>query len=302
MRTVIAALCGLVLLSMPVSIRAWGMDIHRLLTRRALEGLPPELKPFFAVQRDFVSEHAADPDLWRVMALKGELGEEDPNHYLDLDGLDDPPPFKNVPREWKAFVAKYGLDRANRMGRIPWRAEEIYNRLVTTFEDIGKATGSTYAGDNARYLSAVLSHYIEDAHVPFHATTNNDGQLTNQRGIHSRFETELVQRNLTTLALSPVAIRPMGAVRDFMFDTLIESQSLVDAALLADRKAAEGREFYDDGYFAAFRAGAGPIVEKRMSAASSAVASVIVKAWQQAGKPKLPLPVDGPKTPARIRR
>jgi alkylated DNA nucleotide flippase Atl1 len=193
MRTGVALLVGLALCAMPVSMRAWGMDVHRYLTGRAIDGLPPPLKAFYAEQRAFVIEHAADPDLWRVVALRGDLGAEDPNHFIDLD-LVETPPFTAIPREWNAYVAKYGLDKATQMGHLPWRAEEIYNRLVAAFTDVAKGTGPAYAGDNARYLSAVLSHYIEDAHVPFHASANYDGQLTNQRGIHSRFETELVLR------------------------------------------------------------------------------------------------------------
>ena len=299
MRVVAAVCAGVMLLAVPASLRAWGMDVHRFLTRRAIDGLPPDLKPFFAEQRDFIAEHAADPDLWRVVGPKGGLGDEDPNHHLDLDGLNDPPPFKNVPRDWNAFVAKYGIDRANKAGRLPWRAEEIFTKLVSAFQDISKPT-APYAADNARYLAAVLSHYVEDAHVPFHATANYDGQSTNQRGIHARFETDLVLRNLSTLKLAPVTIHPIGNVRDFVFDALIESQSLVEGVLQADQKATAGRESYDDGYVAAFLTGAGPILEKRMSEASSAVASVIVSAWERAGKPTLPL--RGARTPARIRK
>src|ERR1700730_10100950 len=104
MRAVLASLLAAWLLTVPASVHAWGMEIHRLLTRRAIDGLPPELKPFFAVQRDFIIEHSIDPDEWRVVGLSGTLGEEAPNHQLDLDALDDPPPFRNVPREWNAFV------------------------------------------------------------------------------------------------------------------------------------------------------------------------------------------------------
>jgi alkylated DNA nucleotide flippase Atl1 len=300
MRNVIGLVIGITLLAAPVSMHAWGMDVHRWLTRRALDGLPADLKPFFAARRDFISEHAADPDLWRVVGLKNDLGAEDPNHFLDLDALGDPPPFRNVPRDWNAFVGKYGLDRAMKSGRLPWRAEEIYNKLVSSFQDIGKPTGPAYAADNARYLSAVLSHYIEDAHVPFHATANHDGQMTNQHGIHARFETDLVLRNLPVLKLSPVIIHPVGNIRNFVFDTLVESQSLVETVLRADRNASAGREFYDERYFAAFLAGARPVLEKRLSDAASSTASVIVAAWEQAGRPKLP--IDGSKPPARIRR
>ena len=279
-------------------MHAWGMDVHRLLTGRAIDGLPLPLKPFYAEQRAFVVEHAADPDLWRVVALRGELGAEDPNHYVDLD-LVEKPPFTGIPHEWDAYVAKYGLEQATQMGRLPWRTEEIYNRLVAAFTDMAKGTGPAYAGDNARYLSAVLSHYVEDAHVPFHANANHDGQLTNQRGIHSRFETDLVLRNLSTLTLAPVTIRPIPNIREFIFTTVIESYASVEPILAADRKATAGRDAYDDGYFAVLLAGTKPILEKRMSDASSAVASAIVSAWEKGGRPALPL--KGPRPPARIR-
>jgi hypothetical protein len=286
-------------LAVPQPVRGWGMDVHRFITGRVIDSLPDTIRPFFAAKREFISEHSADPDLWRVMALKGELGEEDPNHFFDIDMFDDPPPFKNVPRAWDAFVAKYGLERANKAGRLPWRIEEVNTKLVTTFTDIGKGT-APYAADNSRYLVAVLSHYLEDAHVPFHATTNYDGLATNQRGIHARFETELVLQNVSKLKLTPVVVRPIANIRDFAFDTLIEGQALVAAVLEADRKAIVGREFYDEGYYAAFAPGALPIAEKRISQATSAVASAIVSAWERAGKPALPMNTVRP--PARIPR
>jgi len=289
-----------VVLAAPVSIRAWGMDVHRFLTKRALDGLPSDVKPFFDARRDFIVEHSADPDLWRVVGLKSDLGDEDPNHFLDIDALDDVPPFTHVPHDWKAFVAKYGAERANKAGRLPWRAEEMYGRLVAAFRDMGRPNRSAYVADNARYISAVLAHYIEDAHVPFHAVQNYDGQETNQHGIHSRFETELVLRNLQTLKLTPVAVRPVGNVREFVFGAIVESQSLVADVLRADRLATEGRAVYDDGYYAAFGSRALPIAEKRLSDAASAVASVIVAAWTDAGKPALP--AQESKSPARIRR
>jgi alkylated DNA nucleotide flippase Atl1 len=172
-------------------------------------------------------------------------------------------------------------------------------RLVTTFQDIGRGTGPSYAADNARYLVAVLSHYVEDAHVPFHAVVNYDGQATNQRGIHSRFETELVLRNQAALHIAPVSIKPIPNVRDFIFDTLVESEAAVAKVLDADRAATAGREFYDDAYFAAFLKGAQPVVEKRLSESVSGVVSVVVSAWEKAGRPKLPL--DTPRPPVRIR-
>ena len=276
----------LVLCAAPASLQAWGMDVHRFLTRRAIEGLPPEVRPFFARDLDFISEHSVDPDLWRVVGLSGDRGAEDPNHFLDIDGLDEPRPFTGVPRTWDAYVARYGSERANRMGRLPWRIEELYGRLVEAFRQVGSG-GRPYAGDNARYLVAVLAHYVEDAHQPFHAVLNYDGQLTGQRGIHSRFETTLVMRNRWRFDLAPVVVRPIPDIAEFAFATLVESESLVERVLDADRRAAAGRDGYDDGYYAALWDEAADVAARRLSESASAVASVVVAAWTDAGRPVL---------------
>ena len=48
------------------------------------------------------------------------------------------------------------------------------------------------------------------------------------------------------------------------------------------------------------KAGALAVAERRVSESASGVASVWVAAWTKAGKPKLP--VDTPRTPAKIRK
>lgn len=282
------------------SVGAWGMDVHRLITEHAIERLPPEIKPFFLSHKAFIAEHSVDPDLWRVMDLKGDRGDEPPNHFLDIDFEEgSTAPFANVPRDYDEYVKKYGVGPTTRYGRLPWRAEEVYNRLVSIMADIGKPN-VPYAGENARYLVAVLSHYIEDAHQPLHGALNYDGQMTNQRGIHSRFETQMILRDVTRWKWTPGPIREITDFKAFMFQTIVDSQQLVAPLLAADLKAIEGREFYDDGYFDALVRGAGPLAERRMNEAATAVASAVYSAWVAAGKPALP--ADRTAAPARIRR
>jgi hypothetical protein len=271
---------------MPVTVSGWGMEAHRYLMRRAIDNMPGDLRTFLTQDREFVGDHVADPDLWRIVGLRTELGEEDPNHFLDIDGLDEPTPFGGVPREWAAYVTRYGAERANRMGRLPWRIEDIYQRLVRAFTDMGKGT-APYAAGNARYLIAILAHYVQDANQPFHAVMNYDGQLTGQRGVHSRFETQLVLRNLSSLQLAPVEVKPVGAIRDYAFATIVESQTLVESILQADRAAREGRTDYDDEYFRLFMNGARRTLERRLSDATNATVSVVVAAWTDAGRPEL---------------
>ena len=295
----VAATAAVGLLASSVTLSGWGLDVHRWITERALDGLPPELKPFYAARRAFVAEHSIDPDMWRVVNLSGTRGEEDPNHFLDIDGLDEPRPFTKVPRTWEEMLSRYGAERANRAGRLPWQAEDIYKLLVSRFQDVSRNPAS-YAAENAAYLSAILAHYIEDAHVPFHAVVSYDGQATNQRGIHSRFETELVLRFRDTWKLAPVEIRPIGNMKDFIFARIVEGEAMVEALLKADRAATTGRTLYDDGYFLEFLKGARETAERRLSDAASAVASAIVAAWKEGGSPAMPVKVTRP--PAPIRR
>lgn len=268
------------------SPRAWGLDVHRRITARALEGLPGEIRAFFNDDRAFIIERSVDPDLWRIVDLRGSLGPEPPNHFLDIDDLDEPPPFTNVPREWDAFVKRYGEAEANNAGRLPWRTEEVFNRLVAAMRDIptGKAP---YSASNSRYLAAILAHYVQDGFVPLHAVRNYDGQLTGQRGLHARFETTLVERFWASYALRPVQVSPIADIRAFMFDTVVESASLVPALLDADREAAQGETTYDPAYYDRFRKTAGPIAERRVNDAADGVASAITAAWRAAGSPAL---------------
>ena len=297
-RTVVAVCVAVGMLITPVVMRGWAMDVHRLLTARAVDGLPDAIKPLFIAHRAFIAEHSVDPDLWRVMELTGGRGEEPPNHFLDMDFEEGATaPFLNIPREYADYVEKYGEGLATRYGRLPWRAEEVYNRLVAAFKDMSKPN-APYAADNARYLMAVLAHYVEDAHVPFHGALNYDGQLTNQRGIHARFEGNLVLRNRDAWKWAPVKVTTITDFRAYMFDALVASQQLVADVLAADRKATASGGLYDARYFAVFRQGAGPIAERRLNEAVSAVASAVHSAWVDAGRPALP--AGGSRTPARL--
>jgi hypothetical protein len=142
-----------------------------------------------------------------------------------------------------------------------------------------------------------LAHYVGDAFVPFHSASNYDGQLTNQHGIHSRFEADLFRRYRAVLVFQPRPAVPVGNAREFIFSTLTDSFTYVDDLLAWDRQAAAGRTEYDDEYYRRFFEKARPVVERRMSEAMTGVASIIAGAWVQAGRPRLP--VDPPPPPNR---
>src|SRR4026209_1956116 len=275
---------GVTLLAVLVAPRpaaAWGIEVHKFIMARAIALLPSEIRPYFQKYQAGVVEHAGDPDLWRTVGWI----EEPPRHFVDMDAY-GPYPFKELPPEYDEAVKRYGVEFVLKNGTLPWRSEEMYKKLVEAFTQ-----NAPYSRENIRLFASVLSHYVADAHQPFHAALNYDGQLTGQSGIHSRFGSELFARYEEKVHLSPSAPGPVGQPREFVFAALGTSFSLVQPILDADKTAVGSREFYDGDSFGRFFAGVKPILEKRLSDSIGAVAAVIRDAWVEAGRPALPVTV-----------
>lgn len=274
----------------PAPADAWGFEAHKFIMDRAIALLPPQIRPFFEADRATLVERSVDPDLWRTAGWEGEAQ----RHFLDMDAY-GAYPFPDLPHDFDKAVKEHGREFVQKNGTLPWRTEEFYRKLVEAFQ-----MKQPYSRENVRFFSAIVSHYVGDAHVPFHASTNYDGQLTRQWGIHNRFETELFERYRPRLRVIPKPVAPIGDPREFMFQVLTESFPLVERILAADRYAVRGRELYDDGYYGRFFGRARPILEGRLSDAITAVASMITAAWTEAGRPSIPVQVRTP--PEKVRR
>lgn len=295
MRPIALVLAALLL--MPGPARAWGFDAHKFIADRMIELLPAELKPLFQQRRAFIIERSIDPDLWRNVGWE----EEPPNHFLDIDhAAFGPYPFNGLPRDYADAVQKFGRAFIHEQGLLPWRTSEFFGRLQREFESLKRTPPPGYAVDNIVLYAAVLSHYVSDGHVPLHAVVNYNGQLTGQEGVHSRWESELFERNRTSLKAAPAPARAITAPRDAMFDILLASNRDAANVLASDRKAAEGREFYDDAYYDALAKGTLGTLERRVNDSITAVASFVTGAWELAGKPAIP--AEPSRTPRRIRR
>jgi len=180
----------------PARASAWGFEAHKYITRRAIDLLPPELKPFYERHRDEVVMRATDPDLWRNVGW-----EDDPNHFLDFGAMEyGEYPFTVLPRELGAAIEKFGMATLKGNGMVPWRASELFGHLRRSLEGF---TRGPYGSTDMILFSGALSHYIQDAHQPFHASINYDGQLTGNSGIHARFERDLFEKFQSRLTVNP---------------------------------------------------------------------------------------------------
>jgi hypothetical protein len=261
----------LLLLLLPAQGGAWGHAGHHLTTELAISTLPEPLRAYFRAHEAFLVEHSMDPDLWREQGRPGE----GPNHFLDMDAFPD-----GVDRSEETHLKHRGAEAASR-GRVPWRVSEVYRGLVLDF----KKGDSALFGD-----AAALCHYVGDAHVPFHATLNYDGQLTGQKGIHARWESVLVERNLGALkeSLDPKPARTVQDPVEFLFGILKDSLAGVPLALASDRASlSPGGDPYGDPYYEKLYSAEADRLRSRLSAAATDIGSLWLSAWREAGSPSL---------------
>ena len=262
---------------------AWGFPGHRLVNGEAARTLPPPLHALFVGNEAWLREHSVDPDLWVIGGREGEL----PNHFMDLDAFGTYP-FADIPPLEADHLARFGVGASER-GRVPWRVAEVYRDLVAAFA----------ASDEARVLerAAVLGHYVGDSHVPLHAVLNYDGQLSDQKGVHSRWESELVARfeRQIEARVEPGAAVHVDDPAGLVFDVLRESFARAQETLAADRELTGPRDYadtpeddrYDDGYYTRLYEREGESLVSRLDAAATALGSLWLSAWEDAGRPEL---------------
>ncbi len=155
----------------------WGFFAHKKINYYAVFLLPPQMMILYKPNIEFITEHAIDPDKRRYA-----VAAEGPRHYMDIDYYGNYP-YIELPHYWKDAVAKYGEDTLAANGIVPWHVQTMLGRLTNAF----KEKNFFLIMKN----STEIGHYIADAHVPLHASSNHNGQLTNQKGIHGFWESRI---------------------------------------------------------------------------------------------------------------
>jgi hypothetical protein len=256
------------------SADAWGPTAHRLTIRSAIETLPPEMRGFFEANRQFLIEHANDPDAWMAKDTF-----ERKRHYIYLDkyGVF---PYLNLPHSYQAATQQYFKSRINRDGLLPWTVGEYSLKLTNDFK--------AQNWDQAKLDAAVLGHYVADADNPLHTTQNYDGQLTQQTGLADRFEIRLIDRFSNFFILAPQDASKIEDPTEYAFQIVLEANTWVNRIVLEDRRAHEGLSSYNEDFLDRFYAQVGSIAMKKINEAAHDIGSYWYTAWVNAGRPTLP--------------
>lgn len=277
-------------------IFGWGTFGHQHINHAAVFALPVEMRLFFYNHIDFITEESTVPDL-RKYTLNDKA--ENPRHFIDIEGFENTP-IDSIPRTMKQALAKYDEKFLQKMGILPWYMQEMMEKLTKSFREKRKT--------EILFLAADLGHYIGDANMPLHTALNHDGQLTNQKGIHSFWEAQLPEYfgNAYKLNVSEAVYLP--DVTAACWDIVKHSNSLADTLLLIERNLrasfpAEKMYKTDDSgkvvknkfgqmtrsmeYAQAYHNALGGMVENQMRHAVQDLANFWFTAWVNAGRPDL---------------
>jgi hypothetical protein len=258
--------------AVPVAGWAWGNRGHQMIIRAAIQSLPPPLRAWFEARAEYLVTHASDPDI-----LAHNDPAERPRHYTDADAYDRYP-FARL-REQFTVLHRPPDAMEMRNGTAIWQIGIFEHRLESDFR-----RGRWRRADHD---AVFLAHYAADLTQPFHTIKNYDGQLTGQNGVHSRFETELVDSLSETWEIPVDRARLIADLDQRIFNEYLGSYAQAALVLDADRRAVLGISYFDPKYFTRFQQMAGPIAEKRLENAATFTGSLWYTAWVNAGKPDL---------------
>ena len=251
----------------------WGYVGHRFINTKATYHLPGEMV-LFIQDSAFFGQHASDAD-----DRKSSDPTEAMKHYIDID---DYPQYVNLPHAYDSVVALYGRSRVDNNGILPWATEWCYDSLVA------QLSSGDWAGAVLR--ASDLGHYVGDGYQPLHVAVNYNGQLTGNYGIHSRYESTMLDPSQygNELAIRPDSAHHIRNRLDSIFAYLLRSNSLVDSIMHADTDAKAISGWSGSGtapatYYAALWGQVGAMTLQQMQRATLSLAGLWYSAWVDAG-------------------
>lgn len=267
-------------LALAPTVYAWGGVGHTYVAKLAIDSLPPSsLKQLLAQNAEWYATASSHPDRWRNRPENAEA----PRHFLDGERFGFGTDLSKIPQDFAAVQKVRNYTQLRSDGMNPWTVNRIYKLLVIALKE--------KRWDDVLVQSAYLSHYVGDAHVPFHASENYDGQLSvpSQKGIHARFESVMLEKSIAYSELRPGApVRITNPISD-SFTTLQASINEVAPILAADKAAqAAAGDTQSDAYWSAFTTAAKPIAIKRLELGGRTLAGYLQSAWIEAGRPTAP--------------
>ena len=187
------------------------------------------------------------------------------------------------------------VDTFVKHGVLPYNLARLQRSLTKAMEEKDR--------DRILRISADMGHYIGDAHVPLHTTSNYNGQQTNQLGIHAFWETRLPELYADEnydfwVGQSTYIKKPV----EHYWNIVLNSHSLVQEVLTIEKRLSEQfpksqQDCFEErgesglqrmpcrAYAKAYHKALKGQVENQMRSAIHSVGSAWYTAWIDAGQP-----------------
>ncbi|MCE1204209.1 MAG: hypothetical protein LWW79_06330 [Holophagaceae bacterium] len=250
-------------------LMAWGPKGHRLAAASSMQTLPEELRAWYLGQEAVFIQAALEPDLWKA---------QDPaevwRHRIFCETYGGPARLPLQAAAAKALVGAWAFEQG---GQLPWVITQRHQMLVEAFR----------SRDRRRVISESgwLCHYVSDAQVPLHTTQNRNGKSTGQKGVHKRWETDLVNHGVGSLP--PLAeARPVGDLPVTIGEWIAESHAMLQPLLEADQAAGRETKLKQESRTAVFWSLQERQVIQQLCRSAERSGALILSAWIQAGSPR----------------
>ena len=250
----------------------WGRTGHNIINKNSVLCFPSEMNSFKDWQA-YLADHASDAD-----NRKSQDPNESPKHFIDIDSYPEFVSNGVITQNFDSLVFQHGYSTVIDNGILPWAIIASVDSLTQQFE--------RKDWNKAKQTASDLGHYVADSHMPLHIAKNYNGQYTNQYGVHSRYESDMVSRFESQIIYSPDTAVYISNIPDFVFSTIYYNYKYVDSVLYADKTASsEANSTSSDVYYNELWKLSGNFTIKLFKSASVKTASLIYTAWINAGKP-----------------
>lgn len=246
----------------------WGRDGHAIINGSFTMHYPLNSMGFARFSQYYV-DHASDADY-----RKSTVPSESPRHFIDIDYY---PEFKSgwFPHDLDSLISRYGSSTVYNNGVLPWAIEADYDSLVAFLRQNDSV--------NANRVIADLGHYVGDACQPLHCT-----EYYNRNGVHSRYETGMLSRFLSQIAIKPDTARYISDPLDYVFRIITESNSKIQMIFDADDQASgTAGNTSSDLYYETMWSLLDSMTISQLQTSSVSLASLVYSAWVDANRPPI---------------
>jgi hypothetical protein len=268
----------------------WGFLVHKTTEQLAVYELPQPMQGFFYKNLEYIVYNSVRPDVRR-----NTDSTEAPKHFIDLEMYGDSSAW-NMPCLWDDAVKKYSADTLYAYGYVPYVINAMQQKLTAAFKSGNK--------DSILFYAADIGHYIGDANVPLHTTVNYDGQLSDQKGLHSLWESTVPQIEIANYTLNTnhkasfvsdpektiwIAIRNGNKlVPDLLAKEKEVSKQFTDSTKfrVQMRRGKESKS-YSSEFAKAYAASLKNTINDQLITSANMIADFWFTAWVNAGKPDL---------------